>query len=65
LTLPSQFGAKSDFVANYKIQNNFLSLLELMHLTKFKSKLIGTGKLSRLTKELLVFYGKIIDEALQ
>jgi hypothetical protein len=52
-------------VVNYKIQNNFFSLLELMPLTKFESKLIGTGKPGQLTKELLVVYRKIVDEALQ
>jgi len=51
-------------VVNYKIQNNF-SLLELVPLTKFEGKFIGTGKPGRLTKELLVVYGKIVDEALQ
>jgi hypothetical protein len=65
LALPRQFGAKSDFVVNYKIQNNFLSLLELMPLTKFENKFIGTGKPGRITKELIVVYGKIVDEALQ
>ena len=52
-------------MVNYKIQNNFLSLLELMPLTKFESKFIGTGKPGRITKELIVVYGKIVDEALQ
>jgi len=41
------------------------SILDLMHLTKFESKFIGTGKPSRLTKELLIVYRKIVDEALQ
>jgi len=50
---------------NCKIQNKFLSPLELMPLTKFESKFIGIGKPGRLTKELLVVYGKIVDEALQ
>jgi len=65
LALPRQFGVKGNFVVNYKIQNNFLSLLELMPLTKFESKFIGTGKPGRITKELIVVYGKIVDEALQ
>jgi hypothetical protein len=65
LALPSQFGAKSDFVVNYKIQNNFLSLLELMPLTKFENKFISTSKPGWITKELIVVYGKIVDEALQ
>jgi len=54
-----------DFVVNYKIQNNFISLLELMPLTKFESKFIGISKPSQLNEELLIDHRKIVDKALQ
>jgi len=41
------------------------SILELMPLTKFEGKPIGTGKPGQLTKELLAAYRKIVDQALQ
>lgn len=41
------------------------SILELMPLTWFEGKPIGTGKPGQLTKELLAAYRKIVDEALQ
>jgi len=41
------------------------SILELMPLTWFEGKPIGTGKPGQLTKELLASYRKIVDEALQ
>jgi branched-chain amino acid aminotransferase len=41
------------------------SILELMPLTWFEGKPIGTGKPGQLTKELLTAYRKIVDEALQ
>ena len=41
------------------------SILELMPLTRFESKPIGTGKPGQLTKELLAAYRKLVDEALQ
>jgi len=41
------------------------SILELMPLTWFEDKPIGTGKPGQLTKELLAVYRKLVDEALQ
>jgi branched-chain amino acid aminotransferase group I len=41
------------------------SILELMPLTWFEGKPIGTGKPGQLTKELLAAYRKIVDEVLQ
>ena len=41
------------------------SILELMPLTWFEGKPIGTGKPGQLTKELLFAYRKLVDEALQ
>ncbi|MEA1872465.1 MAG: aminotransferase class IV, partial [Chloroflexota bacterium] len=41
------------------------SVLELMALTWFEGKPIGTGKPGQLTKELLAAYRKLVDEALQ
>jgi branched-chain amino acid aminotransferase len=41
------------------------SILELMPLTWFDGKLIGTGKAGQLSKELLAAYRKLVDEALQ
>jgi branched-chain amino acid aminotransferase group I len=41
------------------------SILELMPLTWFEGKPIGTGKAGQLTKKLLSAYRKLVDEALQ
>jgi branched-chain amino acid aminotransferase group I len=41
------------------------SILELMPLTWFEGKPIGTGKPGQLTKKLLAAYRKLVDEALQ
>ena len=41
------------------------SILELMPLTWFEGKPIGTGKPGQLTKELLAAYRKLVNEALQ
>jgi len=41
------------------------SVLELMPLTWFEGKPIGTGKPGQLTKELLAAYRKLVDKALQ
>jgi branched-chain amino acid aminotransferase len=41
------------------------SILELMPLTWFDGKPIGTGKPGQLTKDLLAAYRKLIDKALQ
>ena len=41
------------------------SILELMPLTWFEGKPIGTGKPGQLTKELLAAYRELVDEALQ
>ena len=41
------------------------SVLELMPLTRFEGKPIGTGKPGQLTKELLAAYRKLVNEALQ
>jgi len=41
------------------------SILELMPLTWFEGKPIGTGKPGQLTKELLDAYRKLVDKALQ
>jgi len=41
------------------------SILELMPLTRFEGKPIGTGKPGQLTKELLAAYRKLVNEALQ
>jgi branched-chain amino acid aminotransferase group I len=41
------------------------SVLELMPLTWFEGKPIGTGKAGQLTKELLAAYRKLVDEALK
>jgi branched-chain amino acid aminotransferase len=41
------------------------SILELMPLTWFDGKPIGTGKPGQLTRELLAAYRKLVDEALQ
>jgi len=41
------------------------SILEIMPLTWFEGKPIGTGKPGQLTKELLAAYRKLVDEALQ
>jgi len=41
------------------------SILELVPLTWFEGKLIGTGKPGQLTKKLLSAYRKLVDEALQ
>jgi branched-chain amino acid aminotransferase len=41
------------------------SILELMPLTWFDGKPIGTGKPGQLTKKLLAAYRKLVDEALQ
>ena len=41
------------------------SILELMPLTWFEDKPIGTGKPGQLTKELLTAYRKLVDQALQ
>ncbi len=41
------------------------SILELMPLTWFEGKPIGTGKPGQLTKELLTAYRELVDEALQ
>jgi len=49
--------AEESFITN--------SILELMPLTWFEGKLIGTGKPGQLTKELLAAYRKLVDEALQ
>jgi len=51
-------------VVNHKIPNYFLSLLDLMPLTSFEGKPIGTGKPGQLTKELLTAYRKLINEAM-
>ena len=39
------------------------SILELMPLTWFEGKPIGTGKAGHLTKELLAAFKKLVDEA--
>jgi len=49
--------AEESFITN--------SILELMPLTWFEGKPIGTGKPGQLTKELLAAYRKLVDEALQ
>jgi branched-chain amino acid aminotransferase len=41
------------------------SILEIMPLTWFDDKPIGTGKPGRLTKELLAAYKKLVDEAVK
>ncbi|NWF77673.1 MAG: aminotransferase class IV [Chloroflexi bacterium] len=41
------------------------SILELMPLTWFENKPIGTGKPGQLTRELLTAYRKLVEEALQ
>ena len=41
------------------------SILELMPLTWFQGKPIGSGKPSHMTKELLAAYRKLVDQALQ
>ena len=41
------------------------SILELMPLTRFVGKPIGTGKPGQLTKELLAAYRKLVNEVLQ
>jgi len=41
------------------------SILELMPLTRFEGKPIGTGKPGQLTKELLAAYRKLVNQALQ
>jgi branched-chain amino acid aminotransferase group I len=41
------------------------SILEVMPLTMFEGKPIGTGKPGQLTKELLAAYRKLVDKALQ
>jgi len=41
------------------------SILELMPLTWFEGKPIGTGKLGQLTKELLAAFKKLVDEAVK
>ncbi|MGA8849100.1 MAG: aminotransferase class IV [Dehalococcoidia bacterium] len=41
------------------------SILELMPLTWFEGKPIGTGKPGKLTRKLIAAYRKLIDEALQ
>ncbi len=41
------------------------SILELMPLTWFEGKPIGTGKAGQLSKELLAAYRKLVDEALK
>ncbi|MBA7507517.1 Branched-chain-amino-acid aminotransferase [subsurface metagenome] len=41
------------------------SILELMPLTWFEGKPIGSGKAGQLTKELLASYRKIVDEAVK
>jgi len=41
------------------------SILELMPLTCFDAKPLGTGKPGQLTKELLAAYRKLVDKALQ
>jgi len=41
------------------------SILELMPLTRFEGKPIGTGKPGKLTGDLLFAYRKLVDEALQ
>jgi branched-chain amino acid aminotransferase len=41
------------------------SILEVMPLTIFEGKPIGTGKPGQLTKELLAVYRKLVDKALQ
>jgi branched-chain amino acid aminotransferase group I len=41
------------------------SILELMPLTWFEGKPIGTGKPGQLTKELLAAYRKLVDEAVE
>jgi hypothetical protein len=66
-SLPNPFAAIHYHSLIFKAEEAFVtnSILELMPLTKFDSKLIGTGKPSRLTRELLIVYRKIVDEALQ
>jgi branched-chain amino acid aminotransferase len=49
--------AEESFITN--------SILELMPLTWFEGKPIGTGKPGQLTKELLAAYRKLVDKALQ
>jgi len=41
------------------------SILELMPLTWFEGKPIGTGKPGKLTKELLAAYRKLVDQSLK
>jgi len=57
LELKELIEAEEAFVTN--------SILELMPLTWFEGKPIGTGKPGQLTKELLAAYRKLVDEALQ
>jgi branched-chain amino acid aminotransferase len=41
------------------------SILEIMPVTWFEGKPIGTGKPGRLTRELMSAYGKLVDEAVE
>jgi len=57
LELKELIEAEEAFVTN--------SILELMPLTWFEGKPIGTGKPGQLTRKLLAAYRKLVDEALQ
>ncbi len=62
-TMERQVELKELIVAEEAFVTN--SILELMPLTWFEGKLIGTGKPGQLTKELLTAYRKLVDQALQ
>jgi branched-chain amino acid aminotransferase len=62
-TLETQVEAKELVEAEEAFVTN--SILELMPLTWFEGKPIGTGKPGELTRKLTIAYRKLVDEALQ
>jgi len=62
-TLERQVGLKELIEAEEAFITN--SILELMPLTRFDGKPIGTGKPGQLTRKLLAAYRELIREAMQ